>query len=88
MQRLVSMTMKLRTLVIGLLLANLLVAVWFVGFSQDNNREPERLQQQVRPQSVRVVPRQGDRTGDRSNDRPGNAQGNLRPAPSGPPPSR
>jgi hypothetical protein len=55
--------MKLRALVIGLLLANLLVAAWFVGFAQDNDREPERLQQQVKPQTVRVVPRQDERQG-------------------------
>ncbi len=58
-----GLTMKLRTLVIGLLLANVLVAGWFVGLEPSQGREPERLQQQVRPQAVRVVPRQADRPG-------------------------
>jgi hypothetical protein len=83
-----ALLMKLRALVIGLLLANVLVAGWFVGVESTAGREPERVQQQVRPQAVRVVPRGADRpsgTGGASR-----ASGTLGPSDASPstPPAR
>lgn len=53
--------MKLRALLLGLLIANLLLAVWsqgwFGGSGGDSQagRDPGRLTQQVKPQTVRVL---------------------------------
>jgi hypothetical protein len=56
-------SMKLRALVIALLLANLLVAGWYggwfdfiVGIERRTGREPNRVLQQLKPQTIKVVP--------------------------------
>jgi hypothetical protein len=70
-------SMKLRALVIALLLANLLVAGWYggwfdfiVGVERRTGREPDRMQQQVKPQTIKVVPPGRTAPDRRPHDRP------------------